>query len=47
MSLSKVPEIPILVGQTGPINGQKWNLKDTLVIGRDLGCNVVIPDRQV
>lgn len=47
MGISKVPEFPILVGQTGPVNGQKWNLKDTLIVGRDLGCEVVIPDRQV
>lgn len=47
MSVIKVPEFPILVGQTGPVNGQKWYLKETLIIGRELGCEIVIPDRQV
>jgi DNA-binding winged helix-turn-helix (wHTH) protein len=47
MAQTNVPEFPVLIGQTGPINGQKWNLKDTLLIGRDSECDVVIPDRQV
>jgi DNA-binding winged helix-turn-helix (wHTH) protein len=40
-------ELPVLIGQAGPLNGQRWMLKDTIVIGRDAECNVVIPDRQV
>jgi hypothetical protein len=38
---------PVLIGQTGPLNGQRWAIGDALLIGRDPGCQVVIPDRQV
>lgn len=40
-------EIPILVGQTGPLNGQRWLVNATLVMGREPACDIVIPDRQV
>ena len=38
---------PVLIGQTGPLNGQRWVIDRTFVIGRDASCDVVIPDRQV
>jgi pSer/pThr/pTyr-binding forkhead associated (FHA) protein len=41
------PEYPVLIAQTGPLNGQRWIIKQTLVVGRDATCDVVIPDRQV
>jgi pSer/pThr/pTyr-binding forkhead associated (FHA) protein len=40
-------DIPVLVGQTGPLNGQRWMLRGTLTIGRDDICDIVIPSRQV
>lgn len=40
-------ELPIIIGQTGPLNGQRWGIEETLVIGRDADCDIVIPDRQV
>lgn len=40
-------ELPILVGQTGPLNGQRWIITDSLVVGRDASCDIVIPDRRV
>ena len=40
-------EFPVLIGQTGPLNGQRWTINQPLVIGRDMSCDVVIPDRQV
>ncbi|MGB9801064.1 MAG: FHA domain-containing protein [Thermanaerothrix sp.] len=40
-------EFPLLIGQTGPLNGQRWVVDRTLTIGRDARCEVVIPDRQV
>jgi hypothetical protein len=40
-------DIPILVAHTGPLNGQRWPLKDDVLIGRDEDCNIVIPSRQV
>jgi pSer/pThr/pTyr-binding forkhead associated (FHA) protein len=40
-------EFPVLIGQTGPLNGQRWTINQPMVIGRDSSCDVVIPDRQV
>lgn len=40
-------EFPVLIGQTGPLNGQRWVIGQSMVIGRDTGCDLVIPDRQV
>jgi DNA-binding winged helix-turn-helix (wHTH) protein len=40
-------DLPTIVAQAGPLNGQRWMLKDSLVIGRDHTCDVVVADRQV
>jgi hypothetical protein len=40
-------ELPILVGQGGPLNSVRWILEEALTIGRDAGCDIVIQDRQV
>jgi hypothetical protein len=40
-------EVAVLVAQTGPLNGQRWPLRDNLVVGRDLSCDIVVADRQV
>jgi pSer/pThr/pTyr-binding forkhead associated (FHA) protein len=40
-------DIPVLVGQTGPLNGQRWMLRDSTVIGREETCDIMIPSRQV
>jgi len=40
-------ELPVLIGQTGPLNGQRWLIDRPIVIGRDENCDVVISDRQV
>lgn len=40
-------EVAVLVGQTGPLNGQRWSLRSTIILGRDPSCDIVIPDRQV
>jgi pSer/pThr/pTyr-binding forkhead associated (FHA) protein len=40
-------ELPVLMGQSGPLDGQRWVIKETLTIGREPSCDVVIPDRQV
>jgi len=40
-------DLPLLIGQTGPLNGQRWAIDRVLTIGRDAQCEVVIPDRQV
>ncbi len=38
---------PILVAINGPLKGERWPLDRPLVIGREPGCEVLIPDRQV
>jgi DNA-binding winged helix-turn-helix (wHTH) protein len=38
---------PVLIGQAGPLNGNRWTVHDAMIIGRDPTCEVVIPDRQV
>jgi len=40
-------ESAILVGLTGPLNGQRWVIRNPFLIGRDNSCDVVIADRQV
>ena len=40
-------ELPVLIGQTGPLNGQRWQIDHELLIGRDVSCQVMISDRQV
>jgi hypothetical protein len=40
-------EAPLLIGQTGPLKGERWVLNKILTIGRELTCEVIIPDRQV
>lgn len=40
-------DLPLLVGQAGPLNGHKWILSDELIIGRGSNCHIIISDRQV
>jgi hypothetical protein len=40
-------DVPVLVGQAGPLSGQRWMLRGEIVIGRDEGCGIMIPSRQV
>jgi DNA-binding winged helix-turn-helix (wHTH) protein len=42
-------ELPVLIAQAGPLEGQRWTIKDTLIIGRDPSADLVIttPDKQV
>jgi pSer/pThr/pTyr-binding forkhead associated (FHA) protein len=40
-------DAPILVAINGPLKGERWSLDHPLVMGREPGCDVVIPDRQV
>lgn len=40
-------ELPILIAQTGPLNGQRWLIEHEMILGRDAACDVVISDRQV
>jgi hypothetical protein len=40
-------ELPVLIAQTGVLNGHKWLINHSLMLGRDNACDVIIPDRQV
>ena len=40
-------DFPLLIAQTGPLNGQRWIIKGDVIVGRDDSCNVVIQNRQV
>jgi len=40
-------EFPLLIGQSGPLEGQRWKISAELTLGRDADCDIVIPVRQV
>ncbi len=40
-------ESPVLIGQAGPLKGQRWSLTRPILIGRETTCEVVILDRMV
>lgn len=40
-------ELPVLIGQTGPLNGQRWLVERAIVVGRDQSCDIMISDRQI
>ncbi len=43
----KSENVPFIVAQGGPLNGQRWAISNELLIGRDEACDIVIPERQV
>ena len=46
--MTEKSDVPILIGQSGPVTGQRWVLSSPeAVIGRDASCEIMIPDRQV
>jgi len=45
--VNKGEEVPLLIAQAGPLNGQRWFLRNSVIIGRDNTCEIVIADRQV
>jgi DNA-binding winged helix-turn-helix (wHTH) protein len=48
MYMKKSPEeYPLLVAQEGPLKGQRWQLSQTIVLGRETSCDVVVADRQI
>jgi len=40
-------EFPLLIAQSGPLEGQRWKIESNLILGRDFNCDIVIPMRQV
>lgn len=42
-----LPDSPVLIGQTGPLNGERYSIAGEILIGREATCTVVVADRQV
>lgn len=40
-------DYPTIVAQTGPLSGHRWFITNTLTVGREPDCDIVIPSRQV
>jgi len=40
-------EFPLLIAQSGPLEGQRWKIKSDIILGRNSSCDIVIPMRQV
>lgn len=40
-------EAPVLLAQSGPLQGSNWVINKDLMIGREPDCDIVINDRQV
>ncbi|MEX1248081.1 MAG: FHA domain-containing protein [Anaerolineales bacterium] len=38
---------PVLIGQSGPLNGARWVIRGPVTIGRGEECDIVIPDRKI
>jgi hypothetical protein len=46
--MNKIQEdYPLLVAQEGPLKGQRWPLSQTIVLGREPTCDIVVADRQI
>jgi DNA-binding winged helix-turn-helix (wHTH) protein len=40
-------DYPLFIAQEGPLKGQRWQLSQTIVLGRESTCDVVVADRQI
>src|SRR3989304_1242778 len=38
---------PVLIAQSGPLNGERWVIRGPIVIGRGEDCDIIIPDRKI
>lgn len=43
----KSEDVPLLIAMEGPLQGQRWAVRGSLLIGREPSCDLVIADRQV
>ena len=41
------PEYPLLIAQSGPLEGRRWKIKAPMILGREKDCDIIIPLRQV
>jgi hypothetical protein len=40
-------DYPLLIAQEGPLKGQRWQLSQTIVLGREATCDITVADRQI
>lgn len=40
-------DYPLLIAEEGPLKGQRWQVSETIVLGREATCDVVVNDRQI
>jgi hypothetical protein len=40
-------DFPLLIAQEGPLKGRRWQLSQTIMLGRESTCDVAIEDRQI
>ena len=40
-------DVPVLVGHEGDLDGQRWMLRGSVILGREDNCDIPIPNRQV
>jgi pSer/pThr/pTyr-binding forkhead associated (FHA) protein len=43
----QVGEYPVLIALQGPLEGQRWEIRDEIIIGRENDCQIQIADRQI
>lgn len=39
--------LPVLVAQSGPLNGERWVIRHPLTVGRGQDCDIIISDRKI
>jgi hypothetical protein len=47
MMVENNQEHPLLIAQTGPLEGKRWIINAPLTLGREKDCEIIIPLRQV
>jgi hypothetical protein len=46
--MTSAEESPVLIGQSGLVQGGRWSIPlEGITLGREEGCSVIIPDRQI
>jgi hypothetical protein len=39
--------LPVLIGQSGPLKGERWVIRNPITVGRGEECEIVIEDRRI
>ena len=45
--MKKTEDYPLLIAEDGLLKGKRWQLSQTVVLGRESTCDVVVADRQI